>query len=199
MYAIRAGTIEECHPSAGDWAFVDPGFSAKAKSCGLLVQSGQPELLTFGELSARLAALVATGDVPLNLVIEAPLSVAFGPAGNPVGRSIERRDRSSRYWYVGLGCSVLVSATYLVRAISEAGLAREVRLFEGFVSFKQQGVRSNHCADVVSLRRVVEGDTTIGRIVSPVSLATSPDHRVVSAFAVGGMNYGVPPVVAVGG
>jgi len=35
--------------------------------------------------------------------------------------------------------------------------------------------------------------------VPPEALAASSEHTLVSAFAVAGMNYGVPPVIAVGG
>jgi len=41
-------------------------------------------------------------------------------------------------------------------------------------------------------------DETAGSIVAPEALATRADHTLISAFAVAGMNYGVPPVVVVG-
>lgn len=197
MGNIRAGAVAEAVPSSGDWVFVDLGFSQKSKSCGLLLQDGNPERLTFAETQRRLTQLVAEGGGPLNIVLEAPLSVAFGHDGNPVGRHVETRDGESRYWYVGLGCSVLVAATYLVRAIS-AATVRDVRLFEGLVSFKQKGFASDHCHDVLQLRDVVWGKEGVGRLIAPGELA-APNHTLLSAFAVAGMDYGVPPVVAVGG
>jgi hypothetical protein len=196
---IRAGLPNEATPHSGDWAFVDPGFASRSRSCGLLLSTGTPVNLTFGELRDRLQAIVCKDGEPLNLVLEAPLSVAFAQSGNPTGRAIERRDGKSRYWYVGLGCSVLVSVTYLMRAISDAGPRREVRLFEGFVSFKPKGRPSNHGDDVMNLRRVIHGEQAVGRVVPPEALASSPEHTVLSAFAVSGMDFGVPPVVAVGG
>lgn len=199
MPPIRAGHVAEASPQSGEWVFVDPGFASKSRSCSLLESHGVPARFTFSELRSRLVALASAGVLPLNLVLEAPLSVAFGPTGNPVGRSIELRNGQSRYWYVGLGCSVLVSATYLLRALTEARLAREVRLFEGFVSFKPKGVASNHCADVSNLRQVIWGEHNLGRIVPPEALAVSPEHTLLSAFVVAGMNYGVPPVITVGG
>lgn len=199
MSNIRAGTVAEAVPDSGEWAFVDPGFASKSRSCGLLLQAKEPVRLTFAELQSALIDLALASPLPLNLVIEAPLSVAFGHKGNPSGRSIELRAGKARYWYVGLGCSVLVSATYLLRSIAEARPTREIRLFEGLVSFKEKGVASDHCADVLSLKSVIWGQEGVGRIVSPAELAASPADRVASAFEVAGMNYGVPPVIAIGG
>ena len=198
MFTIRAGSIAEANPESGEWAFVDPGFASKSRSCGLLLHAKDPVRLTFGELQHALTELARAGTSPLNLAVEAPLSVAFGSKGNPCGRSIELRNGQARYWYVGLGCSVLVSATYLLRSVTEARPTREIRLFEGLVSFKERGVASDHCADVLSLKNVVWGLEGVGRIVSPTELAASPSDRLVSAFQVAGMNYGVPPVIAVG-
>lgn len=199
MPSIRAGRTIEAHPESGEWVFVDPGFAQDGSRSSALLVSGQPELLTFGDLKARLLALAVEGEAPMNLVIEAPLSVAFSASGNPAGRSIERRGGKSRYWYVGLGCSVLTSAFYLLRAITDARRTREVRLFEGLVSFKPKGAASNHCEDVLQLKRVVWGEQGVGCIVPPEALAKRPEHSVLSAFTVGAMHYGIPPVVVVGG
>jgi hypothetical protein len=198
MSNIRAARIEEAVRSSGDWFFVDVGFSSSSKTCGFLEGDGQPEILTFAALRSKLVALVESIGPPANLVIEAPLSVAFNASGNPVGRSVELRNGQSRYWYVGLGCSVLVAATYLLRAVTDACAHREVRLLEGLVSFKEKGVVSSHTEDVRNLRAVVWGVPSMGRIVPAEQLATSEAHVLQSAFAVAGMNYGVPPVVLVG-
>ena len=152
---IRAGTPAEANRYSGEWVFVDLGFAEKAKSCGLLLGDGKPEEISFSQLTARLLEVIAFAQQPLNLLIEAPLSVAFNEYGNPTGRIIERRESRTRYWYVGLGCSVLVAATYLLRSIHEANPRREIRLFEGLASFKPKGVRSSHSDDVLKLRKVV--------------------------------------------
>ena len=196
---VRAGRIEEATRSSGEWVFVDVGFSSKSKSCGLLSELGDPMNLTFAQLQSRLVTLVKAPGRPLNIVLEAPLSVAFNKSGNPAGRSIELRDGVSRYWYVGLGCGVLVAATYLVRSITEATPVREIRLFEGLVSFKEKGIRSSHSNDVLMLRNVVWGVPGVGRIVPPSELLSSSDQRLDSAFLAAGMDYGVPPVISVGG
>lgn len=197
---IRAGLPVEAKRTSGEWVFVDIGFAQAAKSCGILVGDGNPLEVSFSQLRKNLLELVASNGNPLNLLIEAPLSVAFNESGNPTGRMVERRGEQTRYWYVGLGCSVLVAATYLLRSIYDGRYKREIRLFEGLASFKPKGIRSSHCDDVLNLRRVIwDGDSKFGRIVAPGQLAASPDHRLQSAFLVAGMDFGVPPVVELSG
>jgi hypothetical protein len=200
MPLIRSGTVSESTRRSGQWVFVDIGFASEKRSCGILVDDGDARALTFSDLQAELAALCTDGSSPLNLVIEAPLSVAFGSNGNPAGRSVEKRGGQSRYWYVGLGCSVLVATTYLLRSIVELPPSREIRLFEGLVSFKSKGIPSSHTDDVMALREVAWSlNATKGRIVRPDALAMGPGDRVISAFRVAAMDFGVPPIIVVGG
>src|SRR5438874_1419213 len=131
---IRAGLVSEVQRDSGEWIFADVGFSRNASSCGLLVGNGEPSEMTFGKFVASIAQAAARGDSPLNLLIEAPLSVAFTGDGNPTGRSVERRGRESRYWYAGLGCSVLVATMHLLQAVLAEHPRGEIRLFEGFAS-----------------------------------------------------------------
>lgn len=197
---IRAGIADEANRHSGEWVFVDLGFAEKAKSCGLLIGNGEAEEVSFSRLQARLLEIIAAGYKPLNLLIEAPLSVAFNEHGNPTGRSIEKRESQTRYWYVGLGCSVLVAATYLLRAIHDARSSRDIRLFEGLASFKPKGMCSSHSSDVHNLRKVIWDDSSkSGFIVPPEKLAVSPKHRLLSAFAVAGMDLGVPAVIVLDG
>ena len=197
---IRAGRPDESIQNSGEWVFVDLGFAQAAKSCGLLIGSGEPKEMTFSQLRAEVLKIIASCKKPLNLLIEAPLSVAFNAKGNPTGRSVERRPKQTRYWYVGSGCSVLVAATYLLRAIHDAQPNREIRLFEGLASFKSKGTRSSHSNDVLNLRNIIwERGLKSDRIVPPELLAVLKEDRVLSAFLVAGMDFGVPPVVALGG
>jgi hypothetical protein len=198
---IRAGTIQEAQPTLGQWVFVDLGFASNAKSCGLSIGQLEPEELTFADLSSRLRVLAREEGPPLNLVLEAPLSVAFSCAGNPVGRSIEQREgQTPRYWYLGLGCGVLMAATYLLQSLREAMPRREVRLFEGLASFKPKGEKSSHAADVQKLRSIIfEPDAPPGRIIAPETLRINPTDQLRSAFAVSGMDFGIPPVLMVEG
>jgi hypothetical protein len=197
---ICAGLPAEANRTSGEWVFVDLGFAQAAKSCGLLVGDGEPKEVSFSQLKTEVIEIVVAGGKPLNLLIEAPLSVAFNAKGNPTGRSIERREKQTRYWYVGLGCSVLVAATYLLRCIYDARPVREIRLFEGLASFKPKGARSSHGEDVLNLRKIIwEGAAKPGCIVSPQKLGASRGDIVLSAFRVAGMDLGVPTVIALRG
>jgi len=197
---IRAGSMQELNKDSGQWVFVDLGFSQNARSCGLLLHDDNPSDLSFSELQRELISIVTARQAPLNLLLEAPLSIAFNSTGNPTGRSIERRGKKTRYWYVGLGCSVLISATYLLRAIINAEPTREIRLFEGLASFKPKGTTSSHSSDVIALGKVGwERESRAGAIVPPGELKMSPTDRLLSAFLVSGMDFGIPPVVVLGG
>jgi hypothetical protein len=84
-----------------------------------------------------------------------------------------------------------------MRAITDARARREVRLLEGLVSFKQKGGASDHQQDGCDLRSVAWGETGLGHIECAEKLAACKTDALQSAFAVAGMNYGVPPVVLV--
>lgn len=197
-YPIRAGRAEDLPPAPAEWIIVDIGFSQKQASCGLLEGDHEPVNRKFGDLQRVLVAAAVREGLPLNLVIEAPLSISFAPNGNPAGRSIEKRGKQHRYWHAGLGTTVLLSAMHLLRAVVDARPQREIRLFEGFVSYKPKG-KSSHCEDVRQLRDVAFGRSTSGRIVWPDELRLSPDDHLYSAFAVAGMDLGVPPVLVIAG
>ena len=193
---IRAGNPEEVGPDSGEWFFIDAGFSSNGKSCGVLGSDNLAASLTFSEASSRIVSVGLIKSAPLNLLIEAPLSVAFNSRGNPAGRSIERLGSQHRYWYEGLGCLVMTSALYLVRALYDSKPNREVGFFEGFVSFKPKGNVSSHCADVQALRSVVLDRNRDPRaVIAGGQLAATSSDRLVSAFAVAGMDFGIPPVV----
>jgi hypothetical protein len=138
--------------------------------------------------------LVGEKPSPLNLVIEAPLSVTFDRQGNPTGRKIEKQDGKHRYWYEGLGCLVTTGALYLIRAINDANADREARLFEGFVSFKSGGSGKAHEYDVEQLRMIVRNPTE-DSIYSADQFEMREDHRIQSAFLVAGRNCGIPAVL----
>lgn len=193
---MRAGTVDEVKRESGEWVFVDLGFARRKASCGYLPGDGAAEAVTFATACERLVREASRVAGPLNLLLEAPLSVAFTKAGNPTGRTVEKRDGKTRYWHVGLGCVVLVAATYLIRAVASVGEKREIRLFEGFVSFKQRGIRSCHTDDVMGLRDVVWQPARFpGAITPPGKLALESSDVISSAFAVAGLDVGVPPVI----
>jgi hypothetical protein len=193
--AIGPGQPEDIHWSSGYWVFLDIGFSGRSRTSGLLIHDSTARELLFSEAVDEVIT-AAKRPGRLNLVIEAPLSAAFDPRGNSRGRSIEKRGTQTRYWYVGPGCAVMVAATYLLRRLRDASPTADIILFEGFVSYKERRAASRHSQDVELLREVVRSPAEFaGSIVTGDDLAVSADDTVVSAFAVAGMDFGVPPVI----
>lgn len=89
----------------------------------------------------------------------------------------------------------MVAATYLLRSISDLGSNGDVRLFEGFASFKPKGQKSSHANDVLGLRDIAWAKSDKGRIISPEQLGRHQYDKLESAFKVSGMDFGVPPVI----
>jgi hypothetical protein len=176
---IEAGAPTQVHWGDGNWVILDIGFSARSATCGLAIGEEEPRLVRFNEAKDQIRSLVEKKS-PLNLIVEAPLSVCFSTVGNPKGRSIERDGCRTRYWYCGLGCAVMVASMYLIRDIWKA--SQTIRLFEGFVSYKDGSVPSDHRRDVALLRCVVRDPTGWGRIVGPEQLKEDPSDELLSAF-----------------
>ena len=202
---IRAGTMKELTDPTGDWCFVDIGFAGKAKSCGYLLATfghdtiDKPFKMTYGELGDTLCSLVVQSGPPLHLVLEAPISSAFTPQNNPVGRSIEKAGSKTRYWYVGLGCSVLVSSLYLIKRLAELDRNRELRIFEGFVSFKDRNQQSDHIQDVRAMKRVVwSRGADGGDFCEPIALSSANGSMVRSTMELLGLDATPPPIIRVG-
>ncbi len=191
------GVRDQARRDSGEWLFVDIGFSRNARSCGIAIGDSQPRNVRYGDLASEIARELEAGAAPLNLLIEAPLSVAFSAAGNPTGRRIEKQKGQTRYWYVGAGAAVLLATMHLLRCLNDMRPSREVRLFEGFASFKSKATRSSHSGDVSNLRSVAWGDRDKGAIIEEEGLKTRDDDILVSSFAVAGMNIGIPAVAVV--
>ena len=193
--------VDEIRRDSGDWVFVDIGFAQRGnRSCGVAFNDGDPFEVEFGILAPTIMHSISKGSGAVQLLIEAPLSVAFDVEGHPTGRRIERRGGSTRYWYESSGCRTLVAATYLLRELKcrceLRPFKRQIRLVEGFGSFKDGS--SPHPDDVARLRSIAwQRGGPHDRIVPPSELRAHPCDHVVSAFAVSGMECGVPPVVEV--
>jgi len=208
---VRAGTMDKLLKRTGDWLFVDIGFSRGGKTCGLLAatvpaafaplaSASQPGAVavTYGQAKDEIVSLGQQPGGPLHLVLEAPLSVAFGIDGNPIGRDGEKRGSTTRYWYVGLGCSVLVASLYLLEALAASGPKREVRLFEGLVSFKDPTEGTDHIADVEALKRVVwSGGKIGGRYRVPAPQEGTGGATVRSTLSLLGLDRTPPPIIEV--
>ena len=196
LTAISSADINRC---SGDWIFVDIGFSHARRTSGIAVGTDDPDEVLFSDLPGRIVDALRSDSGPANLLIEAPLSVAFTADGNPAARTIERRGDARRDWYSGPGAAVLLATMHLLRRLVAAAPPRPLRLVEGFLSFKSPRTRSSHAADVAQLREVAWRTAAAeGRVVAPQDLKRSPTDTLASAFAVAGMDTGVPPVVYVG-
>ena len=194
-FQIRSGRTSEIKKESGDWLFVDIGFASKRKSSGILRGDCQPKEVTFSDLADMVVREARKNSSrPLNLLLEAPLSAAFNRGRNPTGRSVERKDSRHRYWYENSAPALIVAAGHLLRPVYDGGTGREVRLFEGFASFKEPGKRTSHIDDVMNLRRAVWNPTPTS-IVRPSELKRAGSDALESALKFAGMDYGVPPVV----
>jgi hypothetical protein len=191
---IQAGKISQINLKNGRWIFLDIGFSGKQKTCGLIFADGEPECLKFGEAKRRIIADITASKSPINLAIEAPLSVCFSPEGEPKGRDIEKDGRDTRYWYSGPGCAVMTAAIYLVRAIYDTKPSAQVRLFEAFISYKQKGKQSDHKRDAWLIREAVsKNNKKCFKIAKPLDAR----DKVKNAFTVAGIDCKLPAIIKI--
>ena len=164
---ITAGHVDDINQDSGQWLIVDIGFSETENSCGVwndVWGVKEPKAVTFAAL-VELAKKEIQKDVkePLNLLIEAPLSVAFTKDGNPTLRICDSQDGKKRRWYVNAGGTTLIAASWFLRELKECQGQREVRLFEGFLSFKSRNTvpknkharEEAHKEDVGELKKAV--------------------------------------------
>ena len=204
---IRAGTVEEIYNREGEWLFIDIGFSPDKRTCGVLEQPEKdteeqptPKNATFGE-SVNLAKNRAQQGVPLplNLVLEAPLSVTFNQHGNPTPRACDIKDGKNRSWHKQPALGLITATGYLLQTLAACGIQRDVRLYEGFASFKLPGVKSSHTRDVKALRDAVwdPRNPERGEIFCPTELKRCKNDKLVPAFGFMGMDLGIPPVIRV--
>jgi shikimate kinase len=195
---IKAGRVSDIDKRKGEWLFVDIGFSQVKQSCGVLKDAEQPYTVTFRKL-VNLVIKEATKKTSkrLNLVLEAPLSVTFNKDRNPTARSCDRRGGTRRDWYHnGAALLSMTAAGHLLSEMEKkkSRIQREVRLFEGFVSFKPKDSTPDHKKDVQKLRDAVWNPTPIC-ILAPKQLKRDKSDRIESAFKFAGMDYRIPPVI----
>jgi len=199
---IYAGKVTDISWAKGTWLILDIGFSNSKKTCGIIIGDSKADNLKFNDAIDEVIRIAREKPL-LNLVIEAPLSVAFDKLGNPKTRSIEKEGARNRLWYVGPGCAVLVAAMYLMRRLYDSRPSADIKLFEGFVSYKSKVARSSHSRDVELLRKAIKGRQTLKHhVIKPEDLKTDPDDNIRSAFEVMNMkdiDLGIPPVIKVDG
>lgn len=204
---IVAGQVNDINRNSGQWLIIDMGFSSREPTCGVLNRPGEPnqqlDVITFGNLVGLVTQEVQNADQrPLSLLIEAPLSVAFQPNGNPTRRICDTHGNQYRDWYVNAGAATLIAASYFLRALHNCHRQREVRLFEGFASFRQAQDRPRtaeqryeaHIRDVRDLKDAVWYGTN-REIFNPAQLVRPPNH-VESAFHFFQQDL-IPPVIRI--
>ena len=196
---IIAGSLEMLSPHANDWIFVDIGFSKDNRSCGIAIGDSKPRVIHYGDLfrEIKIAIELEKDKSFVDVLIEAPLSAAFNVRGNPTGRSFEKRNAAHRYWYENAGAATLLATMYLLQKIHRKAFPTEIRLFEGFASFKQTTESSSHESDVSILRSAALGRSEEGIIMEGEELKMQRDDAIRSAFEVAGMHFGVPAVIVV--
>ena len=164
---IVAGRKGQINGDSGDWLIVDIGMSMEEPSCGVWYGPGTLDAIEFRKLKELVISKAKDcTQPPLNLLIEAPLSVAFRLNGNPGRRACDTYSKEYRDWHHNAGAATLLAAQFLLRELYECHTRRrEVRLFEGHVSFKSEGDKrlkemdkdraESHKRDVLALKNAV--------------------------------------------
>ena len=153
---IRAGKVVNVNMESGDWFIVDIGWV----NHGFAIGQQPAEKVGRRELVKQLVGQATEGTSrPLNLLLEAPLSMAFDCHGNPMIRSFESPDGiGPRRWYMNAGPSTMLSAVTVLDELSRHRLRRRIRLFEGFAP-----LQGEDDAEVVNMLRQVIMNPKSGR------------------------------------
>ncbi len=173
-YTIDAGTRNEINLYTGEWMIIDIGLSETDDTTGIWRSPHFLYTVTYGELLPEVIKRAADGGSgQLNLAIEAPLSAAFASSGNPRPRPCDfwRRRRTNtpirRSWNENAGAATLVMAQFLLQSLNESDeRRRNIRLFEGHVSFKDDDLTkqfpkangNKHLADVLAIKAQIENE-----------------------------------------
>lgn len=200
---IRAGTRDEANLKSGDWFIADIGFAQSAKSSSYFTShdgrgpSKEYEIVdsTFASLRETLIAEAHNPErvsVPLNILLEAPLSICYDNSGNPLGRDVEQQVGRHRYWYEGAGAVVTLASLHLIRALFESKPRRQLRLFEGMVSFKAGA--SSGKSDVMALYQALASPKGLVRDPLPRSGHSARAPKNIAGLA-GYERLGIPPVI----
>ena len=197
---------------------IDIGFSKEKASTGIgwvksmreeLIEGANLKEVKYGEMVAEIKQILknvfTNQSSVLHIVIEAPLSAKF-EKGNPKERgNFERGYNKSknrvitRYWYQYGGLLAFVAAGHLIRQLAEefekdATLRKfkEIRFFEGFVSFKddkeeeEEEKQKPHIKDVKRLYSAIKDPSKIAERQKTCSIenvhAEEPDERVINIF-----------------
>ena len=190
---LWAGHPTEFSRNPDHWIFVDIGFGGRknngsiGKTTGIKLPDEDSKNVTWSDCIADIKKYVNAASFPMNLMLEAPLSVAFDVSGNPAPRAFEKTDKGARYWYVPMGTNVAMSALFLLADLRRE-LKMKVRIYEAIVSFKSE--RTDHLDDANSMYKAVVNDG----IMPLAEFKQSPNDKVESLTSKIGWNFGIPPV-----
>ena len=201
---IIAGQVADINRDSGQWLIVDVGFSSTEPTSGVWNGTGEPHVVTFGDLVELATREVRKASPqPLNLLLEAPLSVAFHQNGNPTRRCCDTYKGKHRDWYVNAGATTLIAACRLLWALHRCERQRDVRLFEGFASFKsaqdtpktKAAREEKHKDDALDLKNAVWTRHN-AELFDPGKLRQHPTDCIESAFPFLDEDL-VPPVIRI--
>lgn len=123
---------------------IDLGFSATKETCGVAAWPTDTNFqasMNYSRFMESTCKWISKNDSEVVLILEAPLSGAFDPEGNPIPRGDFERfhsetNRSSpRHWNIMAGASMALAAIHFCHALSFR-IKQDVviRLVEGFAS-----------------------------------------------------------------
>lgn len=210
---IIAGEMEQIRGDSGDWFIVDIGMSMTETSCGVWYGDGILEAVTFDNLKGLVIQQAGVcPEPPLNLLIEAPLSVVWKPGdnpelrGNPGHRACDSYPGwKDRHWHYNAGSSTLLAAQFLLETLLESQTRRRVvRLFEGHVSFKSDQEKSlakkspseSHKRDAMAMKHAVWYGTRREIFCQDQIIGHDPNLTLESPFHFFPRTL-VPPVIRV--
>jgi len=225
------------------WVIIDIGFSGRGRTCGVTINGkkipdpvqgynvnpSKPRTLGdkhYGMLCPAIKEWLnndegSVEERAFNLMIEAPLSMAFASRsnsdasprgvlqGNPIARIPDRLEATDangrtqtqqRLWYTQPASGLMVASMRLIQELAAALEDWEIRLFEGFVSFKEGNEPKGHWRDTCKLWKAlpITSDSNLPRsrpIVDPT------DGKVESILGLMGCERDneTPPILRVTG
>lgn len=245
---VRAGCIKELvktnKTTSGEdplWVIIDIGFSGRGRSCGITINGKEiPDPIAgyrsasqastklgdkhYGMLCPAITEWLESTKKPscypaLNLMIEAPLSMAFArrgepdcqlesaTQGNPIARipdQLEETDgngqvhRKLRLWYTQPAAGLMIASMRLVQELSAALQDWKIRLFEGFVSFKTGQETGGHWEDTCKLWNALPTATTALLNLQGPIVGSEDGYAASITTLMGGASDGkIPPILRV--
>ena len=187
---IRAGKVCNINMESGDWFIVDIGWV----NYGIAINQDPADQVGRRELVRQLVGRATEGTSrPLNLLLEAPLSMAFDPDGNPMIRGFETPEGiGPRRWYFNAGASTMHSAATILDELSRCRLRRRIRLFEGFAPL--QGADDAEVADM--LRQLILNPYP-GAIIPPNQIIAPEAGTLRPIIGISEREPRIPPVISV--